>query len=140
MNDNKLSFSFTSYNIINADNEIIKLNQAPKRIQFRELLKDCKIGLSTVMLKKKLLDQNCMFPKLKTKEDFVLWLKISKKIDLYGLDEPLVKWRRLEESLSSNSFQKLIDGYSVYSKYMGLNSFKSIYYLFLLSINYLRKN
>ena len=40
-----------------------------------------------------------MFPKLTTKEDFVLWLKISKRIDLFGLDEPLVNWRKLDDLL-----------------------------------------
>ena len=81
-----------------------------------------------------------MFPKLTTKEDFVLWLKISKRIDLFGLDEPLVNWRKLDDSLSSNLFQKIKDGYKVYNSYLGLNPIMSIYYLLLLSINYLKKN
>ena len=46
---------------------------------YKNLLFSCDIGLSTVMLKKKLISKNCQFPNLKTKEDFVLWLMILKK-------------------------------------------------------------
>ena len=140
MIENKISFSFTSYNVVNLNNDIIKFNKAPKKIKFNDLIKDCKIGLSTVMLEKNLFNEDCMFPKLTTKEDFVLWLRISKKIDLFGLDEPLVNWRKLNDSLSSNLFQKIKDGYKVYNNYLGLNPIMSIYYLLLLSINYLKKN
>ena len=42
------------------------------------LLKSCDIGLSTVMINKNLLKKN-KFPNIKTKEDYVLWLKILKK-------------------------------------------------------------
>ena len=91
------------------------------------------------MLQKNLIDENCQFPNLKTKEDFVLWLKISKKTDLYGIDIPLVKWRKLDNSLSSNSFQKLVDGFKVYNKYMQFGFIKSFYLLFILSINFIIK-
>ena len=52
MTKNKISFSFTSYNVVNFNNDIIKFNKAPKKIKFNDLIKDCKIGLSTVMLEK----------------------------------------------------------------------------------------
>jgi len=139
MTDNKVPFTFMSYEVINSKGEIIKYKKAPKKITFKSLLVDCNIGLSTVMLKKSLIDNDCQFPSLKTKEDFVLWLKISKKIDLYGIDFPLVKWRKLNNSLSSNTLQKLIDGFKVYNRYMKFSFIKSLYLLIILSINFLRK-
>ncbi|MDA9604799.1 glycosyltransferase [Candidatus Pelagibacter sp.] len=140
MKDNKVSFSFTSYNIIDFEDKIIKCKRASKKIKFRDLLLDCNIGLSTVMLKKSLINNDCQFPNLKTKEDYVLWLKVSKKTDLYGIDIPLVKWRKLNNSLSSNTFQKLIDGFRVYNKYMKFGLIKSLYFLIILSINFFRKS
>ena len=140
MKNNKISFSHTSYDVINHKNEIIKNKRAPKIIIFDKLLLNCQIGLSTVMIDKKLLNHECKFPNLKTKEDFVLWLQISKKTDLYGIDLPLTKWRKLKNSLSANSFQKLIDGFNVYNKYMKFNYLKSFYFLMILSINFLKKN
>ena len=50
-----------------------------------------------------------------------------------------MNWRKLENSLSSSTIQKLRDGFNVYYKHMNFSFLKSIYYLFCLSINYLKK-
>ena len=42
------------------------------------------IGLSTVILNKKVFERKFKFPKIKTKEDFVMWLNISKNFNFYG--------------------------------------------------------
>ena len=102
-------------------------------------MKSCDIGLSTVILKRNLLNHS-KFAKLSTKEDYVLWLKLSKKgYKFYGLNQNLASWRLTTNSLSSSSIQKLIDGFRVYNQYMKYNFFKSIYYLFCLSLNFLKK-
>ena len=140
MKKNNYDISFTSYKIINESGEIIGKRSAKNLITFEDLIKSCDVGLSTVVLKKNLINKDCNFPNLKTKEDFVLWLKITKNnINLKGLNLYLAKWRKLSNSLSSNTIQKLIDGFRVYNQYMGYNKLISIYYLFLLSINYLIK-
>ena len=55
------------------------------------------------------------FANLKTKEDYVLWLKLAKdKIEMKGIHENLTSWRKSKNSLSSSTIQKLIDGYKVY--------------------------
>ena len=74
---NKVLISHTSYNIINQKNLKIGYREA-KKIEYKDLLKSCDIGLSTVMIKKTLL-KNRYFAKLKTKEDYILWLKLAKK-------------------------------------------------------------
>ena len=140
MEHNKILFSHTSYYVIDYKNKIIKNKKVIKKMTFANLLLDCQVGLSTVMLNRKIINDDCKFPNLKTKEDFVLWLKLSKKTDLYGIDLPLTKWRKLKDSLSSNSTQKLIDGFNVYNKYMKFSFLKSLYFLMILSINFLKKN
>ena len=91
------------------------------------------------MINKKLLMKNS-FPNITTKEDFVLWLNIIKTGEkLMGISEPLTFWRKSKNSLSSNNFQKIIDGYRVYRKYMKMNFFVSLYYLFVLGLNSLIK-
>jgi len=70
----------TSYNIINSFGKTTGIRKAISQLNYNDLLKSCDIGLSTVLLKKKLLDNFVVcFPNLKTKEDYVLWLKLSKK-------------------------------------------------------------
>ncbi len=110
-----------------------------KILNYQNLLYSCDIGLSTVLVKKNIILNN-PFPSLKTKEDFVTWLNIAKNgINPVKLDKILVEWNSVKGSLSSNIFQKLIDGYRVYRKFQNFNFFKSIYYLFFLSINSLKK-
>lgn len=135
---NKISISHTSYNIIDMNNNKIGFRKA-KKIEFNDLLKSCDIGLSTVMIKKTIL-KNQLFAKLKTKEDYVLWLKLTKKgYKFYALNETLTYWRFLPDSLSSSVFQKLVDGYKVYRIFLKLSVIESLINLMLLSFNYLKK-
>lgn len=140
MKENDYKISHTSYEVIDSNNNIINTRKARNFYYVDDLLKSCDIGLSTVILKKEIFSEECLFPNLKTKEDFVLWLQILKKeITIGSLDINLTCWRKLNDSLSSSILQKLFDGFTVYNKFMKFNFIKSIYYLFYLSINYLRK-
>ena len=134
----KILISHTSYNIIDRNNKKIGFRKA-KKIEHTDLLKSCDIGLSTVMIKKELLKKN-FFAKLKTKEDYVLWLSLSKKkYKFYPIRKSLTSWRSLDNSLSSSLFQKLFDGYFVYRKFLKQSYFRSLLSLFILSVNYLKK-
>ena len=142
MNDTNISFSFTGYEIIGNNGKKIGYRKAEKIIDFKKLKRSCDIGLSTVILKKSLLNDNdCEFAELKTKEDYVFWLKLAKKnIMLFGLNKNLSYWRKSKNSLSSSTFQKLVDGYKVYRIYLNYGKIKSLIYLIILSINYILKN
>jgi len=138
MKKNNLNVSHTSYDIIDKNNKIKSLRKA-RNLSYKDLVKSCDIGLSTVILKRNLLN-HFKFAKLSTKEDYVLWLKLSKKgYKFYGLNQNLASWRLTANSLSSSNIQKLIDGFRVYNQHMKYNFFKSIYYLFCLSLNFLKK-
>lgn len=141
MEDANLVFSHTSYFIIDKNNKMISSRTAPKIITFNRLLRSCDIGLSTVIINTNFLKQNnYYFPKIKTKEDFVLWLKIIKKIKfIKGLNKKLMYYRKTKNSLSSNKITSLINGYRVYKIYMNYNIIKSLYFLSILSLNYLKK-
>ena len=141
MEKNNISFSHTSYHIINTDNKIISSSTVKKKIRFQDLVKSCDIGLSTVILKLSLLKKDkLLFPRIKTKEDYVLWLKIVKKIKIIkGLNIKLTYYRKTKGSLSSNKLLSLINGYKVYKNYMNFGVVKSLFYLLLLSLNFLKK-
>ena len=139
MQEKNINFCHTTYKIINEKDEFVSVRKARNFLKINDLIKSCDIGLSTVLMKKEILGSN-KFPELKTKEDFVLWLKlISNNVKMYGLDKELTLWRKTNNSLSSSTVQKILDGYKVYNVYMKYNMFKSIYYLLCLSINYLKK-
>ncbi len=142
MKESNAEFSYTGYEIITDSGENIGYRKAEKILDFEKLRRSCDIGLSTVILSKNLLDnKNYEFADLKTKEDYVLWLKLAKnQIKLFGLNENLSYWRKSKNSLSSSTFQKLFDGYKVYRIYFNYGRLRSLVYLMILSINYVLKS
>ena len=139
MKNQKVNFSFTSYSIINDKNQVNRNVVAEKNMTYDKLIKSCDIGLSTVIIKSNLLKMY-RFPPIKTKEDYVMWLKLSKnRIKLSGLKKNLASWRKLNESLSSSIFQKLKDAFTVYNKYLKFNFFKSLLFTIILSYNFIKK-
>ena len=131
----------TSYNVIDSMGNIIGERRAASQLNYNNLLKSCDIGLSTVIIKKQLLNNfETFFPNLKTKEDYILWLKLAKKgVIFFGLDEKLTKWRKLKNSLSASSIQKIFDGYKVYNAYLNYGVIRSIFRLVILSVNSILK-
>ena len=135
MNDNKIKISHTYYKVINKNKKLINVRKSKKQLNYLELLKSCDIGLSTVILEKKLINNYFCFPDLKTKEDYVLWLKLAKKGYVFNvLNKPLSSWRKVKNSLSSSKVQKISDGLKVYLNFMNFNILKSFFYLIRLSI------
>ena len=140
MKKNNFDITHTTYYVINQNNKILTKRIAKKIIDINLLIKSCDIGLSTVLLKKSILDKKIFFPNLKTKEDFVFWIELLKKnINVYGINIPLTKWRNVSGSLSSSVIQRLKDGFTVYNKFLKMNLIHSLFYLFLLSFNALIK-
>ena len=139
MKKNAIDISHTSYQIINSHNKIIGSRRA-RDMNHKLLLNSCDIGLSTVILNKKIITDKIKFANTSTKEDYILWLKITlnnKKI--FALKNNLTKWRKLDDSLSTSKIQKFYDGYLVYRKYMNFSIIKSFIFLMLLSFNYVLK-
>ena len=135
MKKNSLDFSYSDYSIINEKGILIKKIKSPKTIKFKNLLFSCDIALSSVTIRSKLLRSE-KFSNIKTKEDYLLWLKLSQKnIKMMGIRENLIFWRKTNNSLSSSIVQKFKDAFLVYNKYLKLNFLVSIVLIFFLSIN-----
>tara|TARA_Y100000768_G_scaffold300167_1_gene233921 strand:- start:830 stop:1576 length:747 start_codon:yes stop_codon:yes gene_type:complete len=141
MKKNNYQISHTSYFIVDEKKKIIGQRKARNLLSVNEVLKSCDIGLSTVIIEKKVIVKTkTKFPQLVTKEDFVFWLSLLKiNYKFYALDSNLTNWTDSKNSLSSNTIQKLFDGFKVYNYYMNFNIIKSFYYLICLGLNYLKK-
>ena len=139
MCNNKILFSHTTYQIINTKNEIIGKNVIKKQLSYKDLINSCDIGLSTVLMKKEILSIS-KFKQISTKEDYALWLELSRNgVSIHGLDEPLTYWRVTNNSLSSSFLTKVINGFQVYYKFEKNNLFKSLILVINLGLHYLRK-
>ena len=138
MKKKKIKISFTAYTIIDKNNSIIGKRASKPIVHYKDLVNSCDIGLSTVIIERDLF-RKYFFSKNKTKEDYSLWLRISKKNNIYGLSKSLTRWRKLNNSLSSNTFQKFLDAYDIYKNQEKFGYFKSFYSIFVLSFNFLLK-
>ena len=139
MKKNNLLITHTSYEIINLNNILVKKRLAYD-LNYSDLKNSCDIGLSTVIVSKKLLLSTSLFPKLKTKEDYVLWLSIARKgLVFKSFKRSMTKWTNRSDSLSSSTYQKIKDAFIVYYKYESYSLIKSIISVLVLSINFLKK-
>ena len=134
----KLKFLHGSYFIIDK-NLIITGKFIPNDLDYENLLKSCDVGLSTVIIAADLAKDN-LFSKISTKEDYVCWLQIVKKLgNLYCDKEVVTFYRKRDNSLSSKISLKFLNAYKVFKVYEGFSYLKSFYYTFRLSIYFIFK-
>tara|TARA_B100001057_G_scaffold476121_1_gene543676 strand:- start:5574 stop:6323 length:750 start_codon:yes stop_codon:yes gene_type:complete len=139
MKKNQYHFCFTSYEVIDENNRVIKKKRVLSDAFYLDLYNSNFIGLSTVMIDKKIINR-MRFPNLKTQEDFALWLFLLRKgFKLRHFKRNLSTWRKTKNSLSSNIIQKLQDAFKLYYFYENKNFIFAIYSVMVLSYNKLIK-
>ncbi len=139
MKKKKLDFTHTNYFIINDENKNLGLMRVKNFLSYNDLMKSCDIGLSTVMISRKVMLKNS-FTNLRTKEDYSLWLKLSKKrVNIIGINKNLTFWQKSKNSLSSSLIQKMCDAFRVYNTFEKKNIFLSLFYVLRLSSYFLFK-
>ena len=140
MQKNNSNISYTSYGIINEKGKLVNLRKVSNKIYYEKLIKNCEIGLSTVMISKKI-SSSIVFPHLKTQEDFALWLKLMRNgYKFHPLNKVLTYWRKADKSLSSSSTQKILDAFKLYYNLENKNFIYSIYSVIILAYNKIYKN
>lgn len=122
--DNKLEFClkvlekdtnpkvlFSNYEIINKNNiEINNKNQGQGYIFFEQLLKDRVAPTSTVIMHRECLKKEIFDEKLPARQDYDLWIRLSKHYDFVYLTEVLVSIYRENEDRISSSYERQIMG------------------------------
>lgn len=130
MEKNNIDLSYTGYEKINMDGSLRGEIKVLKKIDYKELLKNCLIGfLTAIYLKEKF--KIYRFKKTKA-EDYVFWLEIFKQIDYaYGIQESLAYYRVSNNSRSSNKLDIVSFHWKIYREYEKLNFLKAVYYYFI---------
>ena len=135
---NDLDFSYTAYT--KEFNYSVKKTVFYPKLNYKKMLKSCFIGLSTVMISKTLKNE-IKFPNIKTKEDYIVWLRLLRNRDyIYGLNQELTVWKKSKNSLSSNLMNNFKDVFLVFYKYEGFAFFKSLFFTLRLTVFFLIKN
>jgi len=125
---NNFDICYTGYTVFNKK-KIIYRPKIPLLMNYRNLLNECPICCSSVVIKKEILN-NFKFNNYKTKEDYDLWLRISKSnLIFFGLNEYLTFHRKRKNSLSSYQLSKLVCAFNIYKQH-----FKYKHFIIFLSI------
>lgn len=140
MERNCIDFTHTSYSVINQTGQFLYNLIAKQELTYKDLIQSCDIALSTVVLKKSIF-KNYKFINIITKEDYLLWLQLSKnkKIKIVGIDKIFSSWRNVGNSLSSGVWQRIKDAFKIYYIYEKKSLIMSIMKVFILSFFALKK-
>ncbi len=124
------AFSFTGYEF--ADNNGIPNGKkvfVPKKISYKEALKNTTICTITVMFNMNLLSKEDIYMPNVLSEDTATWWKVLKKIDFaYGINKILSFYRRGIKTKSSNKLKAIKQTWFLYRKVEKLSILQSIYY------------
>jgi len=124
MLDKEIGISFTTY--FYQKNQFKKIIKAREIVTYKDLLKNNFMGCLTVMYSVDLIGKQ-YFPLLRKRQDWALWLKITRDgTKAYGISKPLAIYRKRETSLSSNKISLLRYNWIVYRNFENINIFKSI--------------
>ncbi len=135
MKKRKLDICYTNFKTIN-DNKIFSYEvNLPKKLDYEDLLKACPICCSSIVIRSQIVKKH-QFSKLKTKEDYELWLKLSKNnFKFGGVNKYLTLYKIRKNSLSSNHFNKLISAFKIYNNYNNYGILWSLLFVIRLYYN-----
>lgn len=139
MEKNFLNFTHTAYSAIDQKGRFLHSLKAKRELTYDNLILSCDVALSTVVMKKDLF-KDYKFAKITTKEDYLLWLQLSKNnVKIIGIDKIFTYWRKVNNSLSSSTWQKIKDAFKIYYIYEKKSFLMSAINVFILSLFALNK-
>lgn len=135
----KIDILFTNYKAINLKKKILYEVKSPPVIKFKDLIKACPVCLSSALIRKKCFE-NKRFKNLKTKEDYELWINLSKSgYKIRTLNYFLTFYRVRSTSLSSLHINKIKNAFLIYYKFLNFSTYYSIFCVLRLYYNAFKK-
>jgi teichuronic acid biosynthesis glycosyltransferase TuaG len=129
MKEKDIAFSYSSYHFLTEQGKITGAVTAPATITYKQLLKGNVVACLTAIYDTDKLGKVFM-PDILKRQDFGLWLKITKTgVTGYGLQKPLAKYRLRTGSISHAKFNTMLYTWNLYRKVEGLSFILSIKYI-----------
>lgn len=141
MEEKKAGFSFTGYEFADENGRGTgKIVCVPETITYRQALQNTTIFTSTVMFDTAVIPKDGLrMPQVKS-EDTALWFKVLRGgLTAYGLNENLVRYRRVEGSLSANKFEAMRRIWNLYRREEGLSVPYSCYNFFFWAVRAVKR-
>jgi glycosyltransferase involved in cell wall biosynthesis len=129
MKKNNISFSFSNYHFISESGEVASEVKVPLSVTYDSLLKGNVVACLTAIYDSNALGKVLM-PDIRKRQDFGLWLAITKKdVTGYSLQESLAKYRLRKGSISDAKFNTMMYTWILYRQIEKLSFIKSLYYI-----------
>lgn len=130
MQENNYDFTFTGYEFADENgNNLGKIVNIPKKINYKQALKNTTIFTSTVIFNVNNLGKELIsMPNVRRGQDTATWWKVLKTgVIAYGLNESLSLYRRSNNTLSSNKIKALKRTWNLYRNVENLPFLTSLY-------------
>lgn len=129
MQEKKAAFSFTGYEFADENGlGMGKVVKVPASLSYKQALKNTTIFTSTVMFDTERISKELLSMPIIKSEDTALWFKVLRQgYVAHGLNENLVRYRRVDGSLSANKLEALRRIWNLYRKAEGLSVPYSVY-------------
>lgn len=139
MQEKELSFTFSSYEIINSYGEYISTKIITKEIiTYSDMLKYNYVGCLTAIIDSSLLGKKS-FPTIRKRQDYALWLNILKEIKkTSAMLESLAIYRNRPNSISSNKLKLIKYNWLVFHLNQGFSKTQSTLLLLRFIYHYLQ--
>ena len=130
MEEKGAAFAFTGYEFADENGVGLgKVVRVPGQLTYKEALKNTTIFTTTVMFDTHKIPKDLLEMPIIKSEDTALWWKVLRNgYVAYGLDENLVKYRRVGNSLSSNKLEAIRRIWNLYRKAEGMSVISSAYH------------
>jgi len=132
-------FTYSSYFLHNEEQNKIGEIKGPRKISYRQILRNNYIGCLTAIYDTQALGKMFM-PDIRKRQDWVLWINIIKKLGtVQGISEPLAIYTVRKNSISSNKFKLVKYNWVIYNKALGFGIISSLLYMIQFLYFYARK-
>ena len=129
MEEKNCAFSYTGFAYMTENGKKIKDVKVQAELGYKEALKNTKILTISTMFDLEKIDKKLLeMPNIES-EDIATWWKILKNgYTAYGLNESLVYYRQVKNSITSNKIRSAKNRWNIYRKYEKMTIKKSLYY------------
>lgn len=140
MKEKNSPFSYAAIEMIDEDGKLIKPKRSIKETcDYKYLLHNTIIATSSVVINRNILGDFRM-PLRRGGQDYATWLKLLRdNVVAYGINDVLVKYRILSNSLSSNKLKSIRQIWEIQYKEENINGIRVCLNIVLFTINALKK-
>ncbi|HOP99635.1 MAG TPA: glycosyltransferase family 2 protein [Acetivibrio clariflavus] len=141
MKEKSAAICYTAIEMIDEEGNLIKGKREVKEtIDYKFLLRNTMIATSTVVIDRRITGDFKM-PLIRSGQDYATWLLLMRSgTKAYGINEPLVKYRKLKNSLSSNKVKNIKKVWRVQTEFEKINPIIAGYNSICYAINAFKKH